>query len=440
MALSVPPEGLYTEAEIRFIQNSPPGLWPDNQDSYFGQVRKTVTDVSQELRDILLALYINMSPETADVYLDRWEVMVGLPANPAGKNLARRRADVLARLKRGAFQRWKRDRLINDFIVASVQGSPATFTPEGIDFTGGIPLYNENISNLAVAFRVYEWVQNFTYLVKIASGYVVDIPGLQRQLEWLTPAGISFTIDDTDAYPLDYKGLMKHLEPRAYWPMIETSGTAVTDLIFNRSPGIYVNTPSLNNTFLAMHSYGKNPLFNGTDEYVTVAHTTELDVDNTFSIAAWVRPDNVPGFVADFGTNAPQLMIDDSGMVILAHNGEPVAGSSDTVEVADISMIGVQRNAEGETRFWINGIDAGVQNFIDVTFATVSTNATLMSNLDQSILLEGVGGHVALFARELLDSEWVDIWNHGKGFALVGGMLFYPGSPDAVPGLLIPAP
>jgi hypothetical protein len=192
----LPDEGIYGEIENSFIENSPPDLWPDNQDSNFGQIRKVVTDVLQECADFISILYLEMFVATSTRYLGLWEELAGLPVEPAGLTVEERRTSVAAILQKGPFTRTRRNTIVESFLQAGV-GSPAMFTPEGISFDdddSGIALFGEG-DPLAPLYNVVEDIGDFSYSVRIKNGTPVDDAALGRALTIAQPAGLSFTID-----------------------------------------------------------------------------------------------------------------------------------------------------------------------------------------------------------------------------------------------------
>lgn len=193
--LTLPAEGVYTEAELHFIELSPDGLWPDNQDSNFGQFRKVVTDIIQEdFIDLLSILNMEAFYPTSTTYLSLWEEMVGLPTNPSGRTSPERRSAVGSRLEYGAFTRSRRRRIVEAFIVATF-GESVSFTPDGIPITvGGIPLFS-GVFSLSGTYEINEAIERFYYQVKILDTIDPDVIGLTRELDRITPDGITFDVN-----------------------------------------------------------------------------------------------------------------------------------------------------------------------------------------------------------------------------------------------------
>lgn len=193
---TLPAEGTYTEVEKDFIDLQPPGLWPENQDSNFGQVRKVITDIVQECVDEINHLSAEAYIATADEYLGLWEEIVHVPISPAGKTTTERRTIAGPRLHYGAFTRTRRREIVESFIIATF-GESVALTSSGVELTsGGVPLYSGTFS-LTGTYNIVEDVENFSYDVRILDTVTVDADALEKELERITPAGISFTITFT---------------------------------------------------------------------------------------------------------------------------------------------------------------------------------------------------------------------------------------------------
>lgn len=138
----IPPEGLYGDIEHDFIENEPPGLFPTDQNSYWGQARKVFTDHLQVLADKFSQWYLNLDPATTNVDdMPEWEYMLGIP-DGTGKITEARRSFIQARLERGPFTRARRRKIVESFISATF-GEAITFDAFGVPFTaGGIPFFS----------------------------------------------------------------------------------------------------------------------------------------------------------------------------------------------------------------------------------------------------------------------------------------------------------
>jgi hypothetical protein len=198
-SVTIPPETSYSDIERDFIDNEPPGLLPGDQTSVWGQVRKVFADYLQVLADQLSTWYTNLDPGTSDVTdMRNWENELGIPVEAAGASIQQRQAFALARMARGPFTRSRRAALIEFFIVATF-GNPLAFDSFGLALTpGGLPLFNE-IVDVSGTYEVIEDIPDFSYEVRVLDSLGLDIPGLTRELDRITPAGIIFTVNEVPA-------------------------------------------------------------------------------------------------------------------------------------------------------------------------------------------------------------------------------------------------
>jgi len=156
MALPIiPPEGSYGAIEHDFIENEPPGLFPTDQNSYWGQSRKVFTDHLQALADKFNQWYANLDPATTNVDdMPEWEYMLGIP-DGTGKPTESRRSFIQARLERGPFTKTRRRKIVESFVVPTF-GEAITFDAFGVPFTaGGIPFFS-GVNSLVGAYSIVD--------------------------------------------------------------------------------------------------------------------------------------------------------------------------------------------------------------------------------------------------------------------------------------------
>jgi uncharacterized protein YmfQ (DUF2313 family) len=191
---ALPVEVPFTDAEQAFLEESPPGLYPDNQNSNLGfLIRKVWCDGVQDVADQMTTLYAERFIPTSFLFLEDWEIDLGILVDPASLTISQRRANCLAHLRTGAFTREMRNGIIEEYINATF-GDPMMFSVAGIPFvSGGIPFHSDpgDISSL---YAVVEDLTNFTYQVRIKNTITPDEAGMRRALDRVTPAGISYTI------------------------------------------------------------------------------------------------------------------------------------------------------------------------------------------------------------------------------------------------------
>jgi hypothetical protein len=197
VGLLLPLEELLLPLELDLRRNEPPGLFPDNQDSVWGQLRFVIGNQLQFISDLLELVWQNMSPTTAaEDALPLWEAMLDMPVPPAGTPASARTAGILARLEQGPFTRTRRRRIVERFIEATF-GAATVLTLDGIPITpAGITLYSGEFDFTGL-YNIVENVEAFTYDIRILNTMVVNTAGLTRELDRITPAGISFTVTYT---------------------------------------------------------------------------------------------------------------------------------------------------------------------------------------------------------------------------------------------------
>jgi hypothetical protein len=188
--LAIPPETAYTDIERDLIDNEPPGLFPGDQISVWGQVRKVYADYMQyNLADVLNEWYMNLDPRTVGIGdVPEWEYMLDTPENSA-LSIERRRSFLASRREQGAFTRSRRARLVESFITATF--GPATdFTPDGLPFNAsGIPLYS-GVTSLAGTYSIREPMDNAI----VNGGFETDTAG------WTTAGTATISRDTAEHF------------------------------------------------------------------------------------------------------------------------------------------------------------------------------------------------------------------------------------------------
>lgn len=360
-----------TEAESSFLEDQPYGILPANQDSNLGLFRRIFTDQLQQAIDQLSLMYAEKFVSTSVEFLDEHEKSVGLPPNPTNISLNQRRERVLARLRKGPFSRARRRALVEGYILATF-GQPIQLTPAGVEFPldgSGLQLFAES-GALDNFIRIYEFIQNYSYLVKIASSVTPDLLGLTRELLRITPAGISFTIDTTDSSPLEYRAEIFDTEPRAFWRM-----QTLSDEMFNRSP--MTNPGAGGGTVVAGLLTGDTNQarsFNGTT-YQAIADTPDVHLaTGELAFEAWVKPTTLPTV---------------NGEVDVIYTG------------ADNRIyLGVIHQGPGADRFFFSILLDGVQRYITGTIPVVA-------NVAYHVVASYNGRRMQLFVNGVEDaSSW----------------------------------
>lgn len=193
---TLPPQVAPNDVELAWIEEQPEEF-PTNQDSNYGLLRRILCDQFKLLIDEQEDIYNNHFLNTADTHLDMWEEMYGIPIMSA-VSLNERRANVFARMKRGAFTRTARRELVEAFIIPTF-GDTTGFGVDGIELSaGGTTLFGEPVDDLTQLYIILENVENFSYNVGVSRTLGADVASLLRELQHFTPAGI--TVQVTEDY------------------------------------------------------------------------------------------------------------------------------------------------------------------------------------------------------------------------------------------------
>lgn len=283
-----------SEAEFNFMEDSPPEFFPDNPESNFGLKRRLWTTQMQEIIDQLNLTYLERFPTSSAQFIDEWEITVGLPVgtDTSEAGIAARRNRVVSRLRKTAFTDEAIKQIVEGFIAVTF-GAPLMLTVPGVEIpAGGLSLYGEG-GDITATYRVYHDIENFSYTVFIRSDITPDIVGLTRELQRITPAGISFTIDNSKANILDYTRAIKDDGPTAYWKLGANfnNSTSLTGLNGAASGGVTAG----NGAALAQNATDASTDFNGTSQFVTITDAPAISPTGAFSLEAWVRPDVADG-------------------------------------------------------------------------------------------------------------------------------------------------
>lgn len=188
----LPAEIALTDVEALF-QSEQPRNWPLNQNSNLGFLRKIITAPLQQVVTWVSELALEMFIATSTGYLSTWERAMGIPVDPTGRTVPQRRAYLLSRRGISPFTRTRRKNIVESYITATF-GTPAAFDGTGIPLTAaGVTLYGE-YADPTTLYNIVEDVENFSYQVNISAAVLLDFDGLNRDLAWITPAHISFTV------------------------------------------------------------------------------------------------------------------------------------------------------------------------------------------------------------------------------------------------------
>lgn len=415
---TLPPEGAYTDAEQLFISEEPGGLFPPNQNSNWGLVRKVLAGKSQEVTDLLNDLNTQTFIRTAlgaDGYLGRWEAQVGLPKAPTGYSDAQRRVWVeISHTRNGGFTKTRVNDVIESYLQVVGGGAPTELLPPGVPVTpAGITLFGEG-GNVSSQYRVYYNPRNFSYQVWIVSSTTPDVPTLARKLAWLTPAGMSFTIDNTHAAIVDYGKTVLNKQPSAFYRLADftdssgyaNNGTSFGIISAFASPGLLVAGK-------ADDQAGKT--FDGTTGYFTAPDQAYLDLGDVFTIEFWIRQVTASGaqVIVDKGTGGYFIRAN-AGVLELHKSGFGLICASTLALTAGTTYYCAVRKAGTSVKWTINTTDR-TGSITQRTIADTSS-ALYVGRLGSSAtnFLNASLDELAIYSRFLTDAELLENYNAGK--------------------------
>jgi len=141
--------------------------------------------------------------------------------------------------------------------------------------------------------------------------------------------------------------------------------------------------------------------FDGSNDYVSVAHSSDLSISGAMSITAWANPDSLSGFpmfVSKRASSGHAYQFYSTGNKLNYNNGT-IAQSSGTISTGAWTHIGVTFDGAGGVTFYINGSSAG-------TASAATTNPTNTQALDlgrayNGNYFNGKMDEVAFFNSEL---------------------------------------
>lgn len=178
--------------EVAYIDESPPGFWPQNQDSNFGVHRKVFCDQLVNVANQLQLLINESFPGTSTQFLAFWEFMLGLPLAPVGFTLFHRQQIVQSRFIRGPFTHTMLRAVIEPFIIATF--GPAISIGVGIPIGAGLPLYSGVSGDVRQYYTIVDSPTNFTYWIFIDSRVTVDSTYFAQELNRINPAGYTYIL------------------------------------------------------------------------------------------------------------------------------------------------------------------------------------------------------------------------------------------------------
>jgi hypothetical protein len=414
---TLPAEGGYTQAEREFMSLQPPGLWPEAQNTNFGQVRKVTTDLVQENIDKLTTLWNEMFPGTSVDYLSLWEEMLGLTVDPS-RQIKDRRAGIRSARRYGGFRRGLIRSIIDEFLLATF-GDAIALTLAGVAMdVGGIPLYSGATSLIGLA-RIYEDVRNFAYEVWIKNAATPDMPTMLKRLQRITPAGITVTVDNTHVDVLDYFRLLRNAQPVLY--IRDNGGTDASGYGQNATVTAVaaLAAPGLLHANVAGGNAGMT--FNGTTSFMSVAHAAWLNVGDIFTWESLVKHTTRPTAgnyqtLRAKGTGSFQVRIDSNGLISLWKMGTGmIASSTIALATGTTYRVGIKKNG-ARVKIMIDGVDR-TGPVTNQTMIDTASAITFGQNGSSAEFYNGQMDEIALYNGELDDAVLIDHANTSQDIA-----------------------
>jgi hypothetical protein len=175
------------------------------------------------------------------------------------------------------------------------------------------------------------------------------------------------------------------------------------------------NYHTYNSDGVIAHSFPTNTKaldFDGSNDYVSVAHSSDLSISGAMSITAWVKPDSLSGFpmfVSKRAGSGHAYQFYSTGNKLNYNNGT-IAQSSGTISTGAWTHVAVTFNGAGSVAFYIQGSPAG-------TGSAATTNPTNAQAVDlgrayNGNYFNGKMDEVAIFNSELTASEISNIYNN----------------------------
>lgn len=426
---TLPAEAEYGDLERLWISEQPKNLWPENQNSNLGAIRKTLLSVLQGGLGTLdeLALEAFVTSSAAAGYLGRWEAEMGLPVAPTGKTESQRRSLVLGRIVKGAYTRARRAEIVESHLQTTF-GAPIELTPGGVPFSaGGIPIYGEG-GAVSTLYRIYEDPRNFSYEVRVKDTVDPDFVSLTRELAAIKPAWITQTISEV-ANVLSYEKAVVSKAPIGYWRMPNFVGLGIDHSGNGNTPnaGTATEVSGLINSAVAAGT-GYNPGnaldFNGTSDYLQIPNHALYSGMAEITLEAWTRMDALPapaanGIIFAHG-NSFLLRNDQDGRFqfyiwdTLTSDWSGRLSSTHTAGATIYHVVAVKRRDGLE--LWINGVrdDAIIDAPALVPNPVLVDSSPLYIGGAGGTYYNGVLDEMAIYNHALTPAEILDNYNTGR--------------------------
>lgn len=421
----IPVPTSYSEIELAYIEEEPPGLWPSNQDSNFGIHRKVFCDeltiVADQLDVILSEFFISTSTE----FLANHEDELGLPINPAGRTLEERRGIALSRMKRGPFTHSLIASIVKSYISVTF-GPSIIFNTLGVPIGSGIPLFSPT-GDVSQLFRVYFDIQNFTYEVRISADAAIDTESLTRELDRITPSAITYSIVSTESI-IDYYKTVRSFQPNALYHLDTNASSSTPDSSgFGHDATLFGSPPvTVSPSLVSTEAGGIQAMtFNGVDQYMEIPDSPELILGsegNRFTIDFWISLEGYPasGQTATIfhKTGAYHIYIDEHGTIFIDDSaGTQVAKTNISLGLNTTYFVSIRKKSS-TLSIKLNDIEHGTILVSDFPSFTFSSNPIFVASYDGTTgFLNTILDEISIYDSFLTDAQQTELYKTGNNIA-----------------------
>jgi hypothetical protein len=175
------------------------------------------------------------------------------------------------------------------------------------------------------------------------------------------------------------------------------------------------NYQTYNSDGVIAHTFSSNTKaldFDGSNDYVSVAHSSDLSISGAMSITAWVNPDSLSGFpmfVSKRASSGHAYQFYSTSSKLNFNNGT-IAQSTGTISTGSWFHVGVTFNGAGSVTFYINGSAAGTGSA--ATTNPTNTQAVDLGRAYNGNHFNGKMDEIAIFNTELSAPEISSIYNN----------------------------
>jgi hypothetical protein len=196
----------------------------------------------------------------------------------------------------------------------------------------------------------------------------------------------------------------------SYWRLGEGSGTSAADSK-GTNTGEYKNAPTLGAAASLVGDPNTAVTLNGTNQYITVPHSSSLDVGDVFTYEAWIKRAEVRAVAEVIGSRqgspTAKLDITAAGKLRLRIPGVKTLAES-TIEIADTSWHHIVATKNGATvKLYIDSVDRTGA----VTNETVGNNVAALiigSESPTEEFFKGTLDEVAIYNVALSGAQALD--------------------------------